>query len=383
MPDAFLTDFGSFLPGEPVDNDHIEDILGRIAGRPSRLKRLVLRNNGILTRHYAIDPATGRYTHSNAQMAAEAVRALAAKARYDLERLETLCAGTSCPDLMQPSHGHMVHGELGSPPCEVFTGAGVCTSSMMALRYAQLSVRTGDRGRAVSVGSEFASRYMRSLNFEPELEARVAELERRPELGFEKEFIRWMLSDGAAAALLSAEPNEHKISLRIDSIDMISYAGELPVCMYSGGQKDESGRVRGWHELEDPLDVVRQGYHAVKQDARILVENVMPVTVGRGLKTVAERRGFSPDEVTWFLPHYSSAFFRPRLHDAMVEIGFEIPYERWFTNLPRVGNAGSASIYLMLEELFDSGRLAPGDRLLCYVPESARFSVAWMALTVV
>ena len=383
MPDAFLTDFGSFLPGEPVDNDHIEEILGRIAGRPSRLKRLVLRNNGILTRHYAIDPATGRYTHSNAQMAAEAVRALAAKARYDLERLEALCAGTSCPDLMQPSHGHMVHGELGSPPCEVFTGAGVCTSSMMALRYAQLSVQAGDRGRAVSVGSEFSSRYMRSLNFEPELEARVAELERRPELGFEKEFIRWMLSDGAAAALVSAEPNEHKLSLRIDSIDMISYAGELPVCMYSGGQKDESGHVRGWHELEDPLDVVRQGYHAVKQDARILVENVMPVTVGRALKTVAERRGFSPDDFTWFLPHYSSAFFRPRLHDAMVETGFAIPYERWFTNLPRVGNAGSASIYLMLEELFDSDRIERGDRLLCYVPESARFSVAWMALTVV
>jgi 3-oxoacyl-[acyl-carrier-protein] synthase-3 len=277
----------------------------------------------------------------------------------------------------------MVHGELGTPPCEVFTGMGVCTSSMMALRYANLNVAGGERSHAVSVGSEFASRFMRSLNFEPELEARVAELEKRPEIGFEKEFLRWMLSDGAGAAMVSAEPNTDKLSLRIDWIELISFAGELPVCMYSGGQKDEEGRVRGWHELEDPLDVVRKGYHAVKQDARLLVENVMPATVGRALKMIVERRGLRPDDVTWLLPHYSSAFFRPRLHDEMAKADFAIPYERWFTNLPRVGNAGSASIYLMLEELFDSGRLQPGDRLLCYVPESARFSVAWMSLTVV
>lgn len=42
----------------------------------------------------------------------------------------------------------------------------------------------------------------------------------------------------------------------------------------------------------------------------------------------------------------------------------------------------SASIYIILEELFHSGRLRQGDTLLCMIPASGRFSVAYMLLTV-
>ena len=55
---------------------------------------------------------------------------------------------------------------------------------------------------------------------------------------------------------------------------------------------------------------------------------------------------------------------------------------RWFTNLASKGNTGSASIYIMLDELFRSGVLQPGETLLCYIPESGRFSTAFMHLTV-
>jgi hypothetical protein len=42
-----------------------------------------------------------------------------------------------------------------------------------------------------------------------------------------------------------------------------------------------------------------------------------------------------------------------------------------------------ASIMAPLEELFNSGRLRPGEKLLCFIPESGRFSTAFMQLTVV
>jgi len=67
----------------------------------------------------------------------------------------------------------------------------------------------------------------------------------------------------------------------------------------------------------------------------------------------------------------------------MKESGFEIPYEKWFTNLAEVGNVGSASIYLLMQGLFQSGRLADGDKVLCFIPESGRFSHCFMLLTVV
>ena len=380
---AYITDIASFLPNAPVSNDEIENVLGMVNGKPSRSRKIVLRNNGILTRHYAIDPATGGYTHTNAQLGAEAVRALVKKSGFDLNTLECLCTGTASPDLGQPAHGFMVHGELGTPPCEVFTAAAVCTSSATALRYAMLNVEAGQYKNAISLGSEFPSRYMRGRNFEPEMEGLVAELEQRPELGFEKDFLRWMLSDGAGAALVKPQPNPDRPSLRIDWIDLVSLAGDMPVCMHCGGNKRADGSMQYWHEAEDPLDIVRQGFYALKQDARLLSENVVTAWVDRAFMSIAKRRALKPDDITWFLPHYSSEYFRPRLHDRMAEKGFAIPYERWFTNLPRVGNIGSASMYLMMEELLYSGRLKAGDKLLCAIPESGRFIFCYMHLTVV
>ena len=380
---AYITDIAGFLPNAPVGNDQIEQLLGMVGGKPSRSRRLTLRNNGIESRHYAIDPKTGRFTHSNAQLAAEAVRALWRKSGLKPEAMDVLCCGTSGPDQIKPGHAHMVHGELMSPPCEVASLAGVCTSGVAALKYAWMTVATGQVRHAVATGSELASSFMRARNFEAEIESRVNELEKRPELAFEKDFLRWMLSDGAGAMLVAAMPNTGRPSLRIDWIESLSYAGEMPVCMYSGAIKRPDGSLQGWQVPDDPQEILRESYFAVKQDARLLNEHVLPVTVERALPAVAAKHGLTAGEVSWFLPHYSSDYFRPRVYESMKRCGFEIPQDRWFSNLTRKGNVGSAAIYLILEEMFYSGRLQPGDRLLCYVPESARFAVTWMHFTVV
>jgi 3-oxoacyl-[acyl-carrier-protein] synthase-3 len=68
---------------------------------------------------------------------------------------------------------------------------------------------------------------------------------------------------------------------------------------------------------------------------------------------------------------------------ALEKAGLPIPEERWFTNLSSTGNTGSAAIYIMVDELFRSGKLRDGQHLLCYVPESGRFSSGFIYLTVV
>ncbi len=70
------------------------------------------------------------------------------------------------------------------------------------------------------------------------------------------------------------------------------------------------------------------------------------------------------------------------LSKALEEQGIKIPLDRWFMNLKHVGNVGSASIYLMLEELMNSGKLVKGDTILLSVPESGRFSYSYAYLTV-
>jgi 3-oxoacyl-[acyl-carrier-protein] synthase-3 len=51
-------------------------------------------------------------------------------------------------------------------------------------------------------------------------------------------------------------------------------------------------------------------------------------------------------------------------------------------NLANVGNVGSASIYLALDELMNSGKLKLGNKILLSVPESGRFSYSYAYLTV-
>src|SRR5262245_35444820 len=127
---AYITGLGVCLPNDAVDNAHIEDVLGMIRGEPARSKEMILESNGIRTRHYAIDPGTGRQTHTNAELTAEAIRALSDGSGIRLDELELLACGSSCPDQLIPNHAAMVQGLIGCPPCEVVSTSGACCSSM-------------------------------------------------------------------------------------------------------------------------------------------------------------------------------------------------------------------------------------------------------------
>ena len=72
MSQVYINRTSHFLPNQSVSNDEMEEYLGLINDSKSKSKALVLRNNKIKTRYYAIDK-NGVKTHTNAQMAALAV----------------------------------------------------------------------------------------------------------------------------------------------------------------------------------------------------------------------------------------------------------------------------------------------------------------------
>jgi len=180
--------------------------------------------------------------------------------------------------------------------------------------------------------------------------------------------------------LLEAE-QKGDMSLRLEFVDIKSYANELDSCMYAGAVKNEDGSLSGWSELEE-AQWMGDSVFAFKQDVRLLGENIMRLG-GKFFAETLDKRGLTPDDIDYFLPHISSEFFRSKLHNELALLGKEITEEKWFTNLSRVGNVGAASIYLMLEELLYSGRLKKGEKIFLCVPESARFQYAYALLTVV
>lgn len=377
---VYITHSAVCLPNAAVDNDSMEAVLGQCGARSSRARRVILRSNGIKTRYYAIDPANGQATHSNASLTAEAIRGLHDE-EFSLNAIETLCCGTSIADQLMPGHAVMVHGELRNPPCEVYSAAGVCVAGMAAMKYAWYAVRSGESQCAVSSGSELSSSFMRGTRFHDELTQEAERLSREPELAFNKDFLRWMLSDGAGALVLKPRARVHGLSLRIEWIFERSYADTQPACMYAGAEKEEDGTLRGWTSFPNAA-LTSRSVMAIKQDVKQLNANIVPVTLAQPLQEVIAKYDLQADDIDWFLPHYSSNYFRQPVFDAMQALNFEIPFERWFTNLSHCGNTGSASIYIMLDELLRGGQLRVGQKILCYVPESGRFSAAFTLMTV-
>lgn len=377
MKDVYITRISKFLPNDPISNDEMEIVLGLINGKPSKARRVVLRNNGIEQRYYAINKE-GKITHTNAKLTQEAISKLFDDS-FTQNSMELLCCGTSSPDQLLPSHAAMVHGLLANRNLEINSASGICCAGMSSLKFGFLSIKSGNSNNAVCTGSERASTRMLANIFKEEA-ALLSDLKKQPIIAFKKEFLRWMLSDGAGAILLENKKNKTGISLKMDWIEAYSFAHELETCMYSGGEKLEDGSIKPWTEYNSK-QWLEESIFSVKQDVKILEEHVINKGV-ESMEMVFKKHSKDPSDIDYFLPHISSNYFAEKLKTRIKERDLQIPESSWFTNLNKVGNVGSASIYLMLEELMASGRLKKGDKIMLSVPESGRFSYAYAHLTV-
>ena len=379
MNPVYITKASKYLPNTPIDNDQMEAFLGEINETASKAKRIVLRNNGITTRYYALD-TQGNPTHTNADLTCLAIKGLL-DTHFKAADIQVLSCGTSTPDCLLPSHAAMVHGLLkGSGAVELNSSAGVCNSGMNALKFAYLSIKSGNSTNAVCTGSERVSSWLRANKYESEIQS-LTLLQEQPILAFKKDFLRFMLSDGAGALRLESKPHPTDCSLQILWMEAHSYAHQLEACMYAGCEKQPDGSLKAWSDYS-PAQWLEQSIFSIKQDVKLLNENIL-VKGAESMQATLNKHALSPDEITYFLPHISSLYFKDRLYDELKKVGIDIPLERWFLNLPQVGNVGSASPYLMLEELFNSQKLQKGDTLLLSVPESGRFSYSYALLKVV
>jgi len=377
--EVYINKTSAYFPNEPVSNDDMELYLGYINDTPSKSKPIVLRNNGIKNRYYALSKG-GKSTHTNAQMTALAVKALFEDEPAKIKNIDLLSCGTSSPDQVMPSHGVMTHGWLPEAEAiEVVSPSGVCCAGMHAIKYAYLAIKSGDAKLAVATGSERFSGLLVSDVFEEEAQ-KLKELTDNPYIAFQKDFLRWMLSDGASAFLMSGKSNEDGLSLRLDWIEGVSYANEMDTCMYMGGEKMEDGSLKGFMDYS-PEEIKNKSIFSIKQDITLLSDNIVALG-GKKIKEILDRKGVTASDIDYFLPHISSDFFKSKIYDLAEIYGGGIPYEKWFINLYTVGNVGAASAFFMIDELFKSGRLRKGEKLLLLVPESARFSYMYAMLTV-
>ncbi|TBR41439.1 3-oxoacyl-ACP synthase [Marinomonas agarivorans] len=351
----------------------MEDILGLVEGKKSRLKNKILKSNGIQQRHYAMDRHQNT-TISNSAMAAKAGEQCLQDSVLAKQKIDMLSCATSQGDLVLPGFGSMVQAELGLSAVELHTSHGICSSSMMALKAAFANIKSEENSNALVVASELASRLFKHTRYE-QVQGKA--------IDFNAEFLRWMLSDGAGALLLEDKPNTRQQSLRIDWIKSVSHADVYPVCMSVGypQQNDDVQDNRTWQDYATYAEAEQAGALLLRQDVRLL-DNIVAVGV-QGFVQLIQKNYVQPDAINHVLCHFSSKYFKSKIMELLNMAGIAIPESKWYTNLYERGNTGCASIFIMLDEFLKTNHLKAGEKILCMVPESGRFNCAYMQLTVV
>lgn len=366
---VYLQSAGYFMPGAPVDNDQMDAFIAPLNRMSQRIKRRILAENGIRQRHYAID-AEGATVFNNAQLAAGAVRDCLQRGGVDLASVSLLATGSSGGDTLMPGFANMLQGELAAPPMETLSVHGICAAGVSAIQVAAQGIELGAHTTALAVASELPSRLFKRSRFAA----------RGYETDFDSHFLRWMLSDGAGAlllsnaALLAGQPG---LKLRLNWVHQRAFSGDYPVCMQLGLTED---RQKGHLDYGSWQEAEAAGALSLRQDIRLL-PHLFDIGIHE-YATLVKDGWVDPARVDHFLCHYSSEKFIPVVEDLMGKAGLSIPRERWWSNLAWRGNTGAASILIMLAEFLHTRTVKPGEQIFCYVPESGRFMAAYMLLEV-
>ncbi|TGU71328.1 ketoacyl-ACP synthase III [Geomonas terrae] len=306
---ARITGTGSAVPEKVLTNFDLEKMM-------DTSDEWIVTRTGIRERRIA---AEGEYTSTFAIAAAE--KALAA-AGVKAEEIDLIVVGTLTPDFPFPATACIVQQALKATNAFCFDLSAACSGFIYALSTADKFIRSGQVKKALVIGAEVLSRI-------------VDWSDRNTCLLF---------GDGAGAVVLEAQEGDH---------------GVLSTHMHSDGnyweilyQKGPGNRKPATHQnVDDKLVyLTMQGNEVFKLAVRAM---------GEVAQEALEANGFTPDDVTLFIPHQANQ----RIVDSVGK-RLGITGERVFVNLDRYGNTSAASIPIALDEAVRAGRLKEGDLLL-------------------
>ena len=117
MNEVRIVSTGSYLPGDPIDNE----TLARLAGE---LPEDILDGLQVKTRHWAVDPETGEHLETNSEMAAKAVQEALDLGGVDVEDVDLLVVSTASPEYHLPPTSTFVMEKLGREAMTAIDSSG-------------------------------------------------------------------------------------------------------------------------------------------------------------------------------------------------------------------------------------------------------------------
>ena len=342
---AEIVSTGSFLPGEPISNERMEQLVGPLPAD-------VLEGIQVTQRHWMVDLETGDHLVNNSQMAVAAAQDALSNAGIDASAVDLIVLSTASPDYLLPPLVTFVQEALGLERCATMEVRSGCAGFGEALDVARLYIERGQYETAVVIGSEAISPLIVPLF-----------------LGKDPDKIRmrdrmnpYNFGDGAGAVVVRG--GEQGI------------IGSAMACV--GGAKKPAMQIigAGTHEpvhkqlqakrlVDLKVDVVESG----KFTPYVLTEALTEVL--RATDTRAE------DIDVCLIPEGNAGYMVEELKEAgLLTPEWTALEGKIVENLALVGATGSAAVPLALDHARKTGAVKPGDLVMLLAIETSKWKYA-------
>lgn len=359
---VYLVGTGSCLPGEPIPFDAIPDTLGRLLDAPPAIIRWMDQTHKVMREilnikyvHYAFNPITRVYMDDAVTMAVKAARQALDAAGINAVDVDLICYGSPHQDQM-PTASVRIQEALGIERCEEFSIHANCTSSYKALYLAHQLIGSGHNKTALVISSNVASSELRS------------EYYNQPLVDKDSLFLRWFLSDGAGAAVVSTKDLGGR-KLRVESTFIESIGGKKPSLMFNN-------RPAYWM---NPKEEFETGRHHLRQKFRnelatSLFQEADGSVFFTGLKRMIARDKIPVERICYFQVNMPTRHIIDSILDECETIG--IPRSSLYTRLDDLGYTGPPMSLMGLDSVVRNETISPGDRIVSFVTEVSKFMQA-------
>jgi 3-oxoacyl-[acyl-carrier-protein] synthase III len=359
---VFIAGSGAFLPGDPIDFDRIDAVLGSLDHAPRSVQKWYASSSAVMRElldvthvHYAIDPVTHEFTEDNVTMAAKAAKKAIDAAGIDASDIDLICYGSSHQDQM-PTASVRIQEALGIERCDELSIHANCTSAYKALYCAHQFIASGKNRTALVVSANISSSELR------------AEYYNQPLVDKESLFLRWFLCDGAGAVILTSN-RELSAGYELEHTYIESVGGKRPSLMFNE-------RPALWLP---PNQEFAQGRHHLRQNFRnALSTSVFQEQGGsvffNGLSRMLTRGSIPVDKIKLFQVNMPTRHIIESIMDECVAIG--IPRSALYSKLHDLGYCGPPMVFICLDAILREERCDAGDRIVSFVTEVSKFMQA-------
>ncbi|MFZ4522865.1 MAG: 3-oxoacyl-ACP synthase III family protein [Bacteroidales bacterium] len=352
---------GSFLPGRPIPSDEVDYYLGELTEAPEKIRKWLLRIKLLMKEmleveyyHFAIDPVSRKFTEDNVTMSVKAAIEALSDAGMDPGEIDLIVYGSAHQDQM-PTASVRIQEALGIDHCAEISVHANCTSAYKALMLGSDLIRNGRYKTALAISAGISSSEL------------VAEYYNQPIVKKEELFLRYFLSDGAAAIVLKAE-DVCKNGLFVENTYIESVGGKKPSAM---------GNKRPAYFM-NPREEFELGYHHLAQmfqeELRANFHEPDGSVFLKGMKRMLAKYPVDPARIKFFQVNFPSKHISELIMDECAGLG--IKRHKLYSKMASMGYIGPPMALLCLDRIRKEEQLTNGDIIVSFVTEVSKFMQA-------